>query len=120
VGVRCSKPSWYGERRTRCWTSTASTGSTKMVREVLRAGYGTSGNRTRSVLPDAAGRVLRRPGFVTGHRLAMRRLVESARVPGSRTDRLGTGPFDGIADTAADRSGGAFRGVLLDARRVGR
>ena len=72
------------------------------------------------LLPAAAARLLRGPGLGTGDRVAGRRFVEPAAVPGHRAARGVAGPFDGIAHAAADRPGDAPGGLHVGARAAGR
>ena len=51
--------------------------------------------------------------------MAVRRFAESEELFGIRTDRDDTGPLDGVADAALDRSGDTRSSVYVDAGSIG-
>ena len=55
-----------------------------------------------------------------GDCMAVCRFSKLAGIPGSGTERRGTGSFDGFANPTADRSGDAWKGLFVDVGCIGR
>ena len=58
--------------------------------------------------------------FGAGDCMAVCRFSKLAGIPGSGTERRGTGSFDGFANPTADRSGDAWKGLFVDVGCIGR
>ena len=89
------------------------------VSRVLRAGHGTTEPGAGSVLPVAAGRLLRRDRLGTRDRVARDRLVGGPQFCAAGGGRGGARSFDDFADAAPDRPRDAPRGLHLGAATAG-
>src|SRR5208282_5964213 len=91
----------------------------RAVRGALRRGRGTSIDPPGGVLPDAVGRVLRRPRVTTRDRVALRRQPIAAHLPGDRSEQRHTRSFEYEQHAPALAGGSVLAGVRVGAEGGG-